>query len=249
MPSIFIHEFSTKIENILPNLIDDIDMLSSEIQSLRVYLEALSFLRKNSLDEITIGGDEILLHPHLSQFLQIAKKWHFSRTISTTLCVNPQKLRRIFSNLELFPEYLECKVYSKYRYTDDQYRSLQTNLFFFQASKTNVSFVYSPDDISQDFSEIISLAKRANIRKIHLRSTKLSFDEFSSQKDFWDYGNYIFDIISKYGSSFLFVLGKGISAEIFDSNQVMFLKKLWVYFSDNWDDISVWVNWLHQNLV
>lgn len=195
-------------------------------QSLKVYLQILSFLKKNEYPEVRYLGWEPLLHPRIREFLQIAQKGWFQRTLFSNINFPCTYIHKIFDTPDIFPEHMNCNTNNRDFYSDMEYAQVLANMIFFRDAGVDMTIWYNIYDLSKPFADILQVADATGIRKINLKITNtaigslLIIDTGSRV-----YGKYIFDIISKYSSKYEFYFSCGLSRSIFSEEEISYMRQ------------------------
>ncbi len=195
-------------------------------QSLKTYLQILSFLRKDGHEEVRLLGWEPLLHPRIREFLLIAKKGNFRRVLFSNINFPRKHIQKIFDMPEVFPERMNCNTNNRDFYSEREYAQVLENMMFFRDAGVEMTIGYNIYDLEKPFSDIIEVAKHTGIRKINLKVTntwigsKLIVDTGARA-----YGEYIFDIIKTYSREYEFFFSCGLSRAIFTEDEIAYIRE------------------------
>jgi MoaA/NifB/PqqE/SkfB family radical SAM enzyme len=206
------------------------DALPVKNQKYSTFISILRFLRKNNYDDVRFLWWEPLLHPFIEKFMILAHKGWFRTRLFSNLNFPTEYIQEKFQSPKSIPQTINANINNRDFYSDIEYSRVIVNLLFFRNAGTLMTIGYNIYDLSKSFDDIVYVARETWIKHINLKITNSTIGS-SLIVDTWSraYGEYIFDIIKKYGTEFEFVFSCGLTRSIFLESEIKYMNQLWIF--------------------
>lgn len=218
------------------------NMKNSNLQknmSLETYLLILKYLKINNDNNVRILWWEPLLFPNIRNFLKIANKWNFYSIVFSNLNIDNNLFKKVLTNIKNIR--INWNINNINFYTEKEKINIENNISTLIDLNIPIILWYNITNINTNPDYLIYLIEKFKIQNINLKITnsiigeKLIID--NKDKKLW---KYIVDFIKKYHNKVFIEISCWLNKNIFDEEQLNFIKNNTNILLKFWCDWNIW---------